>query len=399
MNNSHILWSKVWGIAALQGAITLSWVIYNLYLPILLIQLGLAKELAIALLIIENALEAAIEPIFGHISDRQQYTKGNRIPLITIGVVLSSVLLMVIPSLVILGKVNLAKQLLFLVLVVVWASVMAIFRSPAMALLGRCATPKDLPQAASILTLVGGIIGAFRFDTYGLILQIGAGFAFAIGSVSLLIAGGILRWLYPPEIPAIANYPQPQPLSKTKLGLILITGIFVGWGLRFLIPTVNQILTVLLSQGNSKIAMTIWFIGLGISAIPAGKIATKLGNSLAMIWGCLTIVILTTCLMAIQILSIQYLAIALLFFGFALVQNGAIPYAISLVSVAHSGLGVGMYFGGLNAGISLFSLIVAPTKTTDLTFLTIGTIVSFGLVVVCLLISNPRSYSISKIGD
>gem|GEM_PF-5934912 len=36
---------------------------------------------------------------------------------------------------------------------------MAIFRSPTMALLGRCATNDGLPKAASILTLVGGIIG------------------------------------------------------------------------------------------------------------------------------------------------------------------------------------------------------------------------------------------------
>jgi len=45
------------------------------------------------------------------------------------------------------------------ILAIIWAGVMAIFRSPTMALLGRCATNDGLPKAASILTLVGGIIG------------------------------------------------------------------------------------------------------------------------------------------------------------------------------------------------------------------------------------------------
>jgi hypothetical protein len=35
-----ILWAQVGGLAALQGAITLTWVIYNLYLVDLLTRLG-----------------------------------------------------------------------------------------------------------------------------------------------------------------------------------------------------------------------------------------------------------------------------------------------------------------------------------------------------------------------
>ena len=89
-NSSRVLWIRVWGIAALQGAITLSWVVYNLYLPIFLVQLGLSHQVAIALLVGENALEALIEPVLGRFSDRQQKSSGSRIPIITIGIVLSS---------------------------------------------------------------------------------------------------------------------------------------------------------------------------------------------------------------------------------------------------------------------------------------------------------------------
>ena len=208
MNNSRVLWIKVWGIAALQGAITLSWVIYNLYLPILLVQLGLGQKIAIALLIGENLIEALIEQIFGRNSDHQQQLFGSRIPVVTAGIVLSSALFIAIPSLIIFAPSNIKKPL-FLVLVVAWASAMAIYRSPAMAILGRCATIDSLPQAASVLTLVGGLVGAFRFDAYGLIVEMGADFAFALGSFSLLVAGGILRWFNPSEAPKVVEqHPQ-----------------------------------------------------------------------------------------------------------------------------------------------------------------------------------------------
>ena len=387
MNNSRVLWTKVWGIAALQGAITLSWVIYNLYLPMLLVELGLSQKVAIALLIGENALEASIEPIFGRFSDRQQQFFGSRIPIITIGIVLSSALFIAIPSLVILDASNI-KKLLFPVLVVFWASAMAIFRSPAMAILGRCARMNRLPQAASILTLVGGLVGAFRFDAYGLILQMGAGFAFALGSFSLLVTGVILRWLNPPEAPKVVEH-KSQPFFRSRLGLIFVTGIFVGWGLRFLIPTVNQTLALQLSDEKSKIAMTIFFIVLGLSAIPAGKIGTKLGNCVAMMSGCSILIASMTFLAVVPSSSIEYIAIAFLILGFSLVLNGAIPYAISLASTGHSGFGIGMYFGGLNAGISLFSFIFRSGKTS-LTTGSIGAIVSFLLVLICLYISQKN---------
>lgn len=387
MYNSRVLWVKVWGIAALQGAITLSWVIYNLYLPALLVQLGLSPQVAILLLIGENALEALIEPIFGRFSDRQQQHSGSRIPTITIGIVLSSVLFLAIPSLVIFDTSKSLVSWLFPLLAVAWASAMAIFRSPAMALLGRCTTINRLPQAASILTLTGGLIGAFRFDAYGLILQMGAGFAFALGSFSLLITGAILRWLNPTEAPSVVEV-QVKPIPILRLGIIFITGMAVGWGLRFLIPTVNQILALELGQENSKIAMTVFFVVLGLSALPAGKIGTNLGNSLAMMYGCSVVVAIISLAAFIPSSTIKYTAIAFLPFGFSLVLNGAIPYALSLASTVHAGLSTGTYFGGLNAGISLFGLMSYKLGKTDITTGTLGAVLSFLLVLLCLFLSN-----------
>ncbi len=72
-----VLWLPVCGLAAMQGAITLTWLIYNLYLPQLIVQLGLTKQLAEGLLIIENALAVVMEPLMGGLSDRAKRWVGT----------------------------------------------------------------------------------------------------------------------------------------------------------------------------------------------------------------------------------------------------------------------------------------------------------------------------------
>ncbi|PSN76019.1 MFS transporter, partial [filamentous cyanobacterium CCP4] len=57
----------------MQGAITLLWVIYNLYLVQLLTQLGFPRGLAVGLLVVENLLAMVIEPVVGTFSDRMQH--------------------------------------------------------------------------------------------------------------------------------------------------------------------------------------------------------------------------------------------------------------------------------------------------------------------------------------
>jgi hypothetical protein len=63
--STNILWAQVWGLATVQGAISLTWVIYNLYLKQLLTEFGFPPTLAAVLLIVENALAALMEPLMG----------------------------------------------------------------------------------------------------------------------------------------------------------------------------------------------------------------------------------------------------------------------------------------------------------------------------------------------
>ena len=387
MQQKSILWLKVCSIAAVQGAITLTWVIYKMYFPALLVEFGFNRGLATTILILENALETAIEPIFGRLSDRQQQRLGTKYPLISLGIILASILFISIPTLVILGKSTQIWRWLLPGLAVAWATAMAIFRSPAIALLGRCANNQQLPQAASIVTLVGAVVGALRFDVYGIILKLGAGFAFTIGSISLLAAAVSLRFFHPPVNPSL-EIKNRKPLSLSCLGLIFTTGIFVGWGLRFLMPTIKQVITLQFGEDHSKLGMMLFFLVLGLAALPAGKLGTKLGNSIGMLVGlgitiiCLQLLVLTPN----QILVVIFLGI--LVAGFSFVLNGTVPFALSLVPQQYSGLAVGMYFGGFSGGISFFDFIFSQLGNINISIGVAGSIVSFVLVVLCIVFSR-----------
>lgn len=215
-NPKGVMWLQVCGLAGMQAAITLFWLIYNLYIPQLLVQIGFSRDLAIGLLIVENVLAIIIEPLVGGLSDDRKRWITGRFPFISLGAIASSALFILIPAIVTFSQPSEVIRWIFLFVVVTWSLAMGIFRSPAIALLGKYAGSADLPLAASLLTLTGGIINAFRPVSNNFILSLGAVFTFAFGSFVMLGAAFVLRFLDPPEkpiieIPKIPTTPEHLP--------------------------------------------------------------------------------------------------------------------------------------------------------------------------------------------
>ena len=156
-----ILWKQVWALAGVQGAITLSWLVYNTYLPQLLIQFGFPSSLAPLILIIENSLAVIMEPLMGALSDQSQRKFTTRFPLISLGVILSSTLLIAIPCMVTFVSPSQVFRGLLPLTLIAWSLTMTIFRSPALSLLIKYSMPSELPLAVSFITFAGGVVGAF----------------------------------------------------------------------------------------------------------------------------------------------------------------------------------------------------------------------------------------------
>ncbi|MEH1964963.1 MFS transporter [Nostoc sp.] len=381
----NILWVQVWVLAAVQGAITLTWLIYNIYLPQLLTQFGFPASLAVGLVLIENALGAVLEPLMGGLSDQARRWVGTRFPFISVGMILSATLFIAIPSVVSLIPPTTVMRSLLPIVLVAWALAMTIFRSPAMCLLGMYSTPAQLPLAVSFVTLTGGAIGAFRPISYKFILSLGPVYTFAIGSFVMLGAAAVLRLVNPPEAPVDRHQAETVKLPLQKLALILGTGFGVAWGIRFLMDVLGKVLKAQLNTDNIDVQMVWIGIAIAIASIPAGIFAVKIGNRQAMLCGICAII---PSLLIIISVGAQIPIILLIVAGFSLVVNGAIPFALGLVPQRWVGLGIGMYFGGFAFAMSLFGVIFPQPQAITPLFGAVGGALAFFLAGVCITVSG-----------
>ncbi|MEM7343151.1 MAG: MFS transporter, partial [Chloroflexota bacterium] len=255
----NVLWVRVLGLATLHGAITVTWIIYNLYLPELLVQLGFSLTLAQAILVIENLLAVAIEPTMGALSDQTSKRWGGRIPFVVGGVIVAAATFMIIPVLAISGPPSGIARWLLPAFLVIWALAMATFRSPSLFLLRKCAANQDLPRAAAILTIIAGLFAAIRPFSTEFILNLGPMAAFAIGSGGLLLGMIVLRQLFSNDDPGLAFDPEHKTdtgdtiLSDLKpylvrLALIFGAGLGGAWSFRFSTVAVAKLFAVQLPE-------------------------------------------------------------------------------------------------------------------------------------------------------
>ncbi|MBE7385397.1 MAG: MFS transporter [Leptolyngbya sp. SIO1E4] len=360
--NNKVLWAQVWGLATVQGAIALLWVIYNLYLVDLLSRLGFSTALATALLIVENLLAVVMEPLMGSLSDRLQQQLGTRFPLVSLGVILTVGASVAIPVIA-LASPETALRWVLPLMMVAWALAMTVFRSPALSLLGRYAFGTRLPQAASILTLVGGVAGAMGPLAGQIMLGWGPMVTFIVGSVVLLLAAAVLRLFQPNVSLATASAEESAAIaaqsviSWQRLSLVFGAGVGVTLGFRLLMLLFSRVLNSQIPNANVSLVMGSIFIALALTAIPAGTLAIRLGNRRAMVLG-LAGMALVCVLIGVVRQNTMAVGLAFLFGAtFSLVSNGTIPFALSMVPAPKAGLGTGIFFSGGAAASSLFGAI------------------------------------------
>jgi hypothetical protein len=362
---SPIVWAKVCGLATVQGAIVLMWVIYNLYLPSLLKQFGFPPRFSIGLLVVENLLAIALEPIMGGASDQARIWVGSRFPMIILGVVISAASFILIPAVMLLGDATTVLRWLLPIVMVIWAIAMTIFRSPVMALLGQYAFATRLPQAASILMFMGalaGAIGVFAAPSK-FILSLGPTMAFTIGSIVALLTAMLLRVLdaqLPNSILTIAAEPLSHSLRSLlpALGQIFGVGAGIALGSRLMNVVFNQI------QTSPGVLTGTFTIAVLLSTLPAGWLAVKIGNRPVMVTGLGILAVLLGLMGLLQNMGWGMGIAVLLGIAFSPVSNGTIPFAFSVMPPDRGGLGVGMFFGGsalagmlLNLAISQFGAV------------------------------------------
>ncbi|GAB4214297.1 MAG: SLC45 family MFS transporter [Synechococcales cyanobacterium] len=354
-------WVPVGVLAALQGAVTLCWVIYNFYLPDLLQQVGVGAAVAIGIQLVENALAAVVEPLMGGASDRLRQWVGSRFPLIAAGVVGAVALFALIPWL--------NQAVILCTVVVLWAVAMSVFRSPALAQIHRYVNDYAQPRAVALLTLVGGVVGGFAPVTQSWLVQQGPAVAFTVGSLVLLLVGIILRWVDGPTVTP-AEAPTRDPVSWPVLLPLLGLGFGVGVAFRMMLMRVPDLVAPSLPVPDPSWVVAAILLISGAVALPAGQVVQRLGTQGAVRLGLVGMAAgMALCALFPPAGAVW---VVLLGTGFSLVSTGAISHALALSSAPWAGLAVGLYFGGFSAAMAVINAVLAWTEMASVFLIPIG---------------------------
>ena len=389
--STQVRWLQVWSLASVQGAITLTWIAYGIYLPKFIEQVfgypaSQAQQFAALLLVIESAIAVIVEPLFGGLSDRWQRWYSTRMPLIVAGTLASTALFIGLPCVVIFGGANEVMRVVLPSLAILWAIVMATFRSPVICLLGSFAWSSQLPLAGSVLTLVGGFVGSIRPLATNFILGLGAPATFTIASVTLLAGVASLRaaMIYMPKKISTESEPdEPLPIRGflSNLAIVMLVGAAIGLGIRLLmgdvLPRTFKGGITELTGLSFEVLMGSALISQALIALGTGRLSKLIDNKRLMIASFGGIAI------GLGLLSVGYGAIAaiiiILFMLTCLsaVNNGMIAFALTMVPKSLSGLTVGIFFGGFSGEIAIFGYLVPKSAIISMPNVILMTAIAF----------------------
>ncbi len=350
------------GLAGLHGAVNVAWVAYNLYLAELLLRAGFDAYLATVLVTVEGFLGAVLEPLMGSLSDRARTGLFRRFFLVLGGVLLAALLFLALPLAAAGARPGPAS--LVPALLIGWACAMAVFRAPALSLLGRYARPGALPLASSVLTAAAGLVGAAAPSARAWLLSLGPLPTFVMASAVLVVTALVVRVLDRREPLAADAEEAPAPTDRSRSG--------AGWVL-FAVGTSSALAFRFLNSGLPRAGAgpgvpataitTAFFLGLAVAAIPAGRLALgRIGGGPVTIAGACLLVAGAPLLLHVEGAAAVLLVAAALGAALAALQNGLFAWCLVAVRAERAGLGMGLLLGAGGLALGLFNVLLAVRR-------------------------------------
>jgi Na+/melibiose symporter-like transporter len=384
--SARLLWPQTWGLALIQGAIGLLWLTYGLFLPKLLTDAGLSAGIAAGILIVERGLSAIVEPIVGLFSDRQRHHLASRMPFVTIGVGLTALISIGLPFVAIWPGVG---RLILPGLLVLWALAMSLFRVPMMALLGGYASRTQLPYAAGLLTLIGGITGVLGPWLKPFLSGLGAPIAFGLATGVLLLAAAALSWAGPTEVvaqPADAEPVKDQTngwlISSIGLLLLVIAGAAAGAGSGLLFGGLGPLLSAI--SVEPPLFFSVLAITTTAMALPAGRYLGLWGIDRLLPLSWLGLALMTVLIpLGLSLVGSIGLAVAIAVLLGSLVSvasTAVFPLTLRFAPVGSLGLGMGAYVSGAGLASTALTILGPNGGGIGLTGATIAFTLAAGLV-------------------
>lgn len=321
-------------------AISLSWSVYNSYVPILLDKMVSSAVLLGFIMAVDNIFAVLVQPVFGILSDRVNTRLGKRTPFVLIGAPLAAIFFVFIPY---------SKTLASLMLTVIaFNFIMAAWRAPIISLMPDV-TPSPLRSKANgIINTCGGVGSVIAFLVGGILYNIGGmPLPFLVSAVIMVLCAVILTATvkekqarremgYHDDDVSDAN--KRQKLERVRMSapekrsfvFIILAIFFCFFGFNavetyFTLYAVNKFPGF--SAGDATMLMTLFPLSYMLMAIPMGILATKIGRKHTLQIG----IVVDICVFAAVFFLTNIVAIAVLFVIGGAFWGGIVVNALPMV--------------------------------------------------------------------
>ncbi len=334
-------------------AISITWSVYNAFMPLLLGDYLKSAALIGFIMTIDNYLALFIQPTVGFFSDKINTRFGRRMPFIMIGMPLAALFMFMIPN---------TSTLFSLIFALLFMNLsMSIYRSPVIALMPDITSKPNRSKSNSIINFMGGIGSLIAYFIGGKLYEMNQGYPFIL-SATLIVFSFIVLFTRIKEKRDVLHYEaaeEKQNLFKglgiafkdknTRYLLLAICSWFIGFnGVETFFTKYGQ---SYLNIRPSEATLTLSFISLSflIFAIPAGLIGTKIGKKNTIRIGVMGAVIFMTALFFLKpgtdnmllIMRILFLGIG---FSWASININSYPLVADMSPVGLLGTYTGVYY-------------------------------------------------------
>lgn len=350
--------------------ISLSWSIYNSYVPIFLSDLlkdvAYRTTLVGIIMTFDNIAAITLQPYFGALSDRTWTRVGRRMPFLLAGVPVAAVVFALIP----LTRFALAAMI---PVIIVMNVAMTAFRAPTVALMPDI-TPSPLRSKANgIINFMGGLGALLAFFVFSQLFKVDPSLPFVVTSALMVVVLLVLLKTIrePRDADGSANAVGGKEESvgiiqamgevladRDKSALCLLLAIFfwfVGWSGVEALFTLYGVEVWGMTPAAASFVLGFFSLSFLVFAIPSGFIATAIGRRRTILAG---IVGLSLMLLAMRFARPGTTLTALLLVGgvaWALININSYPMVVDMTTAARIGAYTGLYYF-----FSALAAIVAP---------------------------------------
>ncbi len=270
-------------LAVIQLFFTLTWTVYVIFLPQLAAQVGLAKEMVLVILMLDQLVFLLADTAMGVMADKSARVFGRLGRWIVIITLVSCLAFLLLPLLAAQGP---GLQGLFLACTVAWSVTSSALRAPPLVLLGKYAALPALPWLASLSFFGLGIAGALAPYLTVSLRGLDPRWPFALASLSLAMATWGIVWAErslkqggglaaTTTTPATGEGLAIKPPVAPFLAAMALLGL--GFQIHFSLNSAPQYLRFA-KPAELEFLMPVFWVGFSVLMLAASRLTTRYGG-------------------------------------------------------------------------------------------------------------------------